>query len=284
MEVNDRHVVPTYMLSVLPPNFVRMVVDRPDRTWSFLSQRIQQFMNCINPRSLPSHPPSTNNVVPTVSWSLAATTRNSSASQLPDHLQEFLKNSNNTIMTRLKKTMDTHNHDDDDDYSQEWETLLLFAIFGWEPIITSQSSTAATTASTATGGDGIKRSMAVGCPICFKTTDIELECHVVDVADDRPTKRQKQVPAAQPLQTTWNPYTGHRHYCPFKCGFPMSTADSTNRPIWEVIVKRLQDETNHRRSDQDQSDRTPGLLDSSVDAVRRILRSGIVPTAINLSD
>lgn len=98
---------------------------------------------------------------------------------------------------------------------------------------------------------------------------------------DRLTKRQRI------SSRNLNPLDAHRHYCPYKVGFPEKAADTN--PMWKIILKRLCEESHDDKIEESTTtieeittDVAVGVMDKSVDNVRRMLRAGIATRKIDL--
>jgi hypothetical protein len=292
---NNNNFIPVYMLSVLPKEFIRLIVDHPTKTSTFIGRRMIKLYGAINPTSSPTTTATTTTTTPTtIRWRLPKL----ESSSIPKKLLDFVLHNKDRLENVLSHAggMNIENDkvgdgDDDDD---QFTTLLVLSILGWEPI-PHQSSRLLSSS-----GDS-HRSVSVGCSLCFSTMDFELRCdNMIDGSGDdddnrRPSKRHKRS-----LPSSY--YNGHRHYCPYKCGFPISPLKET-KPIYEVIVDRLIQELSNNwigggdGGDQpttiataDNTTTTTTLttdydcdFDESVDKVRQILRSGIVPKTVDLS-
>jgi hypothetical protein len=256
---NNNNFIPVYMLSVLPREFIQLIVDHPTKTSTFIGRRMIKLYAAINPTS------STTTTTSTIRWRLPKL----ESSSIPKKLHDFVLHNKDSLENFLSHAggMNIENDDGDSDGDDDqFTTLLVLSILGWEPI-PHQSSRLLSTS-----GDS-RRSVSVGCSLCYSTMDVELRCdNMTDGSGDdddnrRPSKRHKRS-----LPSSY--YNGHRHYCPYKCGFPNSPLNET-KPIYEVNTTTTTTLTTDNDGDDD--------FDESVDKVRQILRSGIVPKTVDLS-
>lgn len=65
------------------------------------------------------------------------------------------------------------------------------------------------------------------CPFCLASFDIPGSC------------RNENEPTSKRQRTTRSPYSCHRHYCPFVCGFCIQGA-SSGEPLWKGLCERIQ--------------------------------------------
>jgi hypothetical protein len=145
------------------------------------------------------------------------------------------------------------------------ESVLALTLLGWKPIdkITTDSTPV----------------ISLGCSLCFSIMELIIEHNLSsenykeNENGDRHTKRQKRSRSCDPLDT-------HRHYCPYKCGFPRLPGDPP-RPVWRIIFQRL------RREKEKNADAdivvAEQVWDQSIDRIRQILRAGLVPKTVDLS-
>ncbi len=127
--------------------------------------------------------------------------------------------------------------------------------------------------------------VSLGCPMCMSIMELSL-CKSTSTRNNqeensRPSKRQKR------LARFCNPYDAHRHYCPFKCGFPTRMLLG-GTPLWQVLISRFiseQDdkETDNVDDDDDDTSREKVLdPEKAVARIREILFSGLVPKKVSL--
>ena len=150
------------------------------------------------------------------------------------------------------------------------ESILTLSLLGWQKVDVNDSD----------------RVVTMGCPLCLSIIDLQLERQRIEndvcvvVADDNdvmasPKKRQRTTSSRY-----LNPLDAHRHYCPYKVGFPKKSTDKN--PVWKIILERINKEyqcrqihcttTIHETSSDVVADE---VLDESITNVRRILRTGI---------
>jgi len=161
------------------------------------------------------------------------------------------------------------------------ESILILSLMGWKPIPNSSSC-----------ANGSTPVISLGCPLCLSMMELRLERrHGLenDKDDNEEDETSRLTKRARTCSRYFNVLDAHRHYCPYKVGFPKK-ATETN-PVWEILLKRLckeiqlsgkvdftkikEAETNFVVPDE--------VLDDSIKKVRGILRSGIAPEKINLS-
>jgi hypothetical protein len=98
-------------------------------------------------------------------------------------------------------------------------SFLSLALFGWDSIAPIQDSV-----------------MMLLCGVCL--AEAELDCSQEHTNEARTLEQE---PTRKRQKRTMDPIKSHRHYCPWKCGFP---CDSTPvQPLWQVIAKRLVSES-----------------------------------------
>mmetsp|Transcript_3361 Transcript_3361/g.5329 ORF Transcript_3361/g.5329 Transcript_3361/m.5329 type:complete len:172 (+) Transcript_3361:1-516(+) len=161
--------------------------------------------------------------------------------------------------------------------------------------------------------------VCLGCPLCLSSMELELGCRTTATTDasstaeageqqqhhqqedqNRPAKRLRR------LSKYCNPLDAHRHYCPYKCGFPNSVTD-TPKPVWKVILERVcrekdpsdnvgdatrsqqvnegtTTENAEDHYDDDDEAASEAVMDSCIDKVRQILRAGLAPKTVDLSE
>jgi hypothetical protein len=160
------------------------------------------------------------------------------------------------------------------------ESISALSLLGWNPIPNAAL-------------DDADPVVSLGCPCCLAIMDLRLvpqqqignnKGSVEDSDEDesdRITKRQRI------SSRNLNPLEAHRHYCPYKVGFP-EKAGVTN-PMWKIILKRLSEENHDDEVEESTTtieeittDAAVGVMDKSVDNVRRMLRAGIATRKIDL--
>jgi hypothetical protein len=160
------------------------------------------------------------------------------------------------------------------------ESILALSLLGWNPIPNAALH----------DSDPV---VSLGCPCCLAIMDLRLEQQQQKGSDkdraedsdenetDRLTKRQRI------SSRNLNPLDAHRHYCPYKVGFPEKAADTN--PMWKIILKRLCEESHDDKIEESTTtieeittDVAVGVMDKSVDNVRRMLRAGIATRKIDL--
>ena len=154
-------------------------------------------------------------------------------------------------------------------------SILTLAILGWIPIKDGTSNATL---------DASSPVASLGCPLCFSFMELTLEkkseaTAAVSTQDDAatpPTKKQRR------LAMFCNPHDAHRHYCPYRCGFPKTVSD-TDDAVWKTLLSRLYKE--QRVSEQGTPSDTANLEnpDQSYDRIRKILWSAIVPKKVDLT-
>lgn len=305
-------VVPSYMASVLPQESV-LLLEHP-APQELLRKRIEKIQ-CIL-KAVTTNDNTNNNYKtaqsatpppPAISWKY----RN--LHNIPNEIQEFAS------------TMGVKDMLGTDDAN-----ILGLAILGWQPImerrwmiVEDDNDDDNKTAAAAT------LLVSMGCPLCMAV--MELKCCSSSLAavssnaagkkdkdmgkqqqegggsgggggacneDDRPMKRLRTTTQAKQLYQS-DPQEAHRHYCPYKCGFPSSITDKKD-PVWKPMLKRLSDENNNASSGSGSgscnliaaNNNGPSSdvaavplkdLDASIRKARRILRAGIATKTIDLS-
>jgi C3HC zinc finger-like len=182
------------------------------------------------------------------------------------------------------------------------------ALFGWIPVSAAEDEAANTAESSKQGlpehgGSLLTPVVSVGCPICFAWMDIQLTktdapeptIIIVDASssaeaedtgqeEGRPTisdRKRRRTRDKYP-----NPLEGHRHYCPWVCGFPTQYAATTDDevPVWKTVATRLFQEKAARYlnssipDDKDFETSVDKQADRTFERVRQILQLGIVST------
>lgn len=147
--------------------------------------------------------------------------------------------------------------------------ILLAAILGWTPVKAKADIDLES-----------QNIVSLGCPLCLAMMEIPLKSSEDSSGESgsRPPKRQKR------LARYDNPHDAHRHYCPFRCGFPtkMLTVDT---PLWQVLLSRLISEREAKEEKQCSGYTSPEKLldpEQTVSRIRKILMSGIVPKKVEL--
>jgi len=159
------------------------------------------------------------------------------------------------------------------------ESILALSLLGWNPIPNAALDEAAPVVS-------------LGCSCCLSIMDLQLE-HEHQIGNDKGSAKDNNENETDRLSKrqrissrNLNPLEAHRHYCPYKVGFPEKAADIN--PVWKIILKRLCEEKHDGKIEKSTTieemttDIAVGVLDKSVDNVRRILRAGIATRKIDL--
>jgi len=154
------------------------------------------------------------------------------------------------------------------------ESILTLSLLGWDPI-----------PSVAIDDDSAPV-FSFGCPLCLSIMDCEL---VNDTENDNKGDETDRLNKRQRISCrNLNPLEAHRHYCPYKVGFPTKAGDIN--AVWKNILDRLRKEKNHAHDvkpfttvEEMPDDVSVGGLDESIDNVRRILRAGIASKNIGIS-
>jgi len=156
-------------------------------------------------------------------------------------------------------------------------SILSLSLLGWEPIPNKSE-------------DVLDGAVCLGCPLCLSIMKLvpeqnEKQKDIDNSSDasgsDRSTKRQRMS-----CRNT-DPLEAHRHYCPYKVGFPKKSTDTN--PVWKIILERLCKEHHSVEIQKcskvrEESAEVPiGIFDKSIEKVRRILRSGIAPQERDLN-
>lgn len=243
LEETQQGIVPTQIMSVLPQEFVELM-EKPSPS-TLLRQRVQQLEKVC-----PSSPSST--------WVYPSL-------EISEEIRKYRLNDDDTregteLISAISGLLGT------DDSS-----MLTLAILGWTPI----------DAPTETDPDSGARIVSLGCPMCLSLMELTLkqkenESQDAAAVGDRAPKRLKK------LARFCNPHDAHRHYCPFKCGFP-KTLSGRETPLWQVLLSRLHREKESKETVHDVEKDTAEDLDQSVDRIRKILRSAIVPKKVDLT-
>jgi hypothetical protein len=80
-----------------------------------------------------------------------------------------------------------------------------------------------------------------------------------------------------------NPHEAHRHYCPYKSGFP-KTISAHETPIWKTLLSRLHREKEPKEAPLESGAGMAADSDKSYDKIRKILWSAIAPKRVDLSE
>lgn len=250
-----RLIVPIYMSQVLPEDSVRLMEHpRPSiilqQNAKKLSETVRSLSCVTNNKNLFGASASS------PSWSFPVL-------QIPSKIRQM--NSSNEL-TKILGCDD--------------ESISALSLLGWNPIPNAAL-------------DDADPVVSLGCPCCLAIMDLRLEIQQQKGNDkgsaedsdgdetDRLTKRQRI------SSRNLNPLEAHRHYCPYKVGFP-EKAGATN-PMWKIILKRLCEESHDdgigestTTIEEITTDAAVGVMDKSVDNVRRMLRAGIATRKIDL--
>jgi hypothetical protein len=243
--------IPTYMASVIPQNYVELL-EHPSPS-SMLRQRVQHLGS--------------------VAASTAGVPWRYPKLDIPEQIQQFgLKEVVDGTGRSIAQVVDLLGTGDD--------SLVSLALLGWNPIDLPPEDSSSNSPHPV---------VSLGCSICLSLMELTLEKRDTlsqslqgrddaQAVDDRPTKRQKK------LARFCNPYDAHRHYCPYKCGFPKSIPERAT-PMWQVLLSRLLKENDSKNAQQDAgTEVTTTDPDEVFDKIRKILRSAIVPKKVDLSN
>jgi hypothetical protein len=126
----------------------------------------------------------------------------------------------------------------------------------------------------------------LGCPICLAWMDLALEPTERHLSDDPPVIIEsdgdddddsigESAPKRRRAAKFANPFTAHRHYCPYVCGFPTDYSSKREAPVWQGLLERVCRDSestvvNDNRDEYEQGEET-------FEKLRNILRSGIAP-------
>jgi C3HC zinc finger-like/Rsm1-like len=254
-------VVPSYMAAVLPGASVQ-ILQHPTPS-HLLRQRIQDMQSLL-PKNNNNN--NNNNKI----WRFPKLQQH----EIPSNLQQFLATDN-------AQSLLNNCHD---------ESILALAVLGWTAIprnLKQQQQQQPKAAEEI-------HLVSVGCPLCLARMELLLEEQSNDDnpnSPGRPTKRPRTSTVVPK-----HPVDAHRHYCPYRVGFPTKMTDTKeDAAVWQPLLHRLQQEaaaaaapaaTNQQHDDAAIVITTTTTLedmDRSIDKVRRILRSGIVKKTIDLS-
>jgi hypothetical protein len=307
-------VVPPYMAAVLPEESVRLLGHPKPST--ILRGTVKQLIDILLEPSTTTttafawtYPKL---VIPTEIRQLVAMDNYSGPAA---NLFEFSNNDNNN---KNKNNNDGNNYNKNDDgdntVSSLFESVVALAVFGWTPIQRLMAD-----------NDDSVPTVTLGCPLCLSVMELTLKKmasqvgegvrsdghHNVEDEKDHEDKEMQHMTTTTAtkrlrlLSRYCNPLDAHRHYCPYKSGFPNTSMDRPT-PVWQIITNRLQKEeketiivpakqqpglspvkasmattitTTFDGNDDDDNDGTRAgtLLDASIDRVRQILQAGIAP-------
>jgi hypothetical protein len=169
--------------------------------------------------------------------------------QISTDLTEYSNEENNDPLKKACQILETT------------ETPAVLSILGWEPADVKEDETGTPTVS-------------LNCHLCFSWMELTLEkeefSENLHATEAQPEKRRKLVSSPRYR----NPLESHRHYCPYKCGFPNSLF-AEKKPVWKSVLSRLKVE----KTRQDIS------FDSgyTVDKIQQLLRAAIAPKRIDLA-
>jgi hypothetical protein len=183
------------------------------------------------------------------------------------------------------------------------------ALFGWTPVSAAEDEAANTAESSKQGppehgGSLLPPVVSVGCPICFawmyipltETDAPEPTIIIVDASSSADAENTGQEEGRSTISDRKrrrtrskypNPLEGHRHYCPWVCGFPTqyaTTAGDNVVPVWKTVATRLFQEKTARYlnssipDDKDFETSVDKEGDRTFERVRQILQLGIVST------
>mmetsp|Transcript_2646 Transcript_2646/g.2905 ORF Transcript_2646/g.2905 Transcript_2646/m.2905 type:complete len:324 (-) Transcript_2646:279-1250(-) len=152
------------------------------------------------------------------------------------------------------------------------ESIITLSLLGWQKVNVNKSD----------------RVVTMGCPLCFSLMGLQLDRelggnnkNVVVAEDDSDVNESGRSPKRRKYRDL-NPLDAHRHYCPYKVGFPR--IDTERNPIWKIILDRVDEESQcgqKLHSGAGTVEETSSnvvaddVLNESINNVRRILRTGI---------
>ena len=155
------------------------------------------------------------------------------------------------------------------------ESILALSLLGWNHIPNIAVHDSAPVVS-------------LGCPLCLSIMELRLEQQQQQqqlendkdaVEDDDPSETSRSSKRQRLSSRHLNPLDAHRHYCPYKVGFPNKATDKN--PIWKIILERTCKENQQRQThistavQERATSVSDEVLDESIDKIRRILRAGI---------
>lgn len=267
-EAETRLTVPVYMGQVLPEGSIRLM-EHP-KPCNLLKQNARQLMDAVESAA------SNEMYQITATGDGGASKWSYPSLQIPLKIQQM---DTDLVLTKMLGC---------DDIS-----VLALSVLGWCPI----PNTSCTTKS--------KRVVSLGCPLCLAMMDLEVEQQQqqqqqtsedgnVEEGDDSDASEPDRVTKRQRMNSRkFNPLEAHRHYCPIKVGFPKKSTDTN--PVWKIILERLANEqkdeevvkkqpTTSEKADETTRDSSSiGMMDKSIENVRRILRAGIAQTQVDLT-
>lgn len=237
-------VVPAYMVSVLPEDCVE-IMEHPAPI-EVLKSRVKKLENV---------------------WEAGEARWKYPKLEISQEIRDYRLNNDDTAdgLTLINNLSDLLGTKD--------ESVLTLAILGWIPIDhTTETSTSSVPVVT------------LGCPICLSLMELRLEqatsnLHPRENEDDSgdpPNKKQRK------LAMFCNPYDAHRHYCPYKCGFPKAVS-THELAVWKVILSRLHDDNKDKGPPENLAEEAATGWDESYEKIRTILRSGIAPKRVDLT-
>lgn len=291
-------VVPPYMASVLPEESVRLLGHPQPST--ILRNRVKQLIDIL-------HPSKTTTTARGTFWRYPKLV-------IPTEIQQLV--TNYSVVTTKLFGLDDDNISHNSYYHMgshhRRESIAALAILGWTPIERLMVDSVPT--------------VTLGCPLCLSVMELRLKIERQegplhgegdheeddDDDDDENDARQHTTKRLRQLSRYCNPLDAHRHYCPYKSGFPTTSMDRPT-PVWQVITHRLQQEeatmpqpaghfgnrkdaggghlqtpmattttTTTTHDDDNEGIIAGSLLDASIDRVRKILQAGIAPREVDL--
>lgn len=253
--------VPVYMGQVLPEDSIRLI-EYPKPS-ILLKRKGEKLVAAIRSVTCATNSTITDKNAPGAR-SDAPTTWGYPRLQIPSKIRQMDSNSELTKMLGF------------DDIS-----ILALSLLGWNPI-----------PNTCVKVDESILTVSLGCPLCLSIINLAPEQQQQkegkgtekdsDASEsDRLTKRQRM------SCRNFNPLEAHRHYCPYKVGFPKKSTDTV--PLWKIILERLYKEYQDDNIQKctvvrEEAKCVPiGVFDKAIEKVRRILHAGIAPKEIDLN-
>lgn len=250
--------VPVYMGQVLPEDSIRLMeYPKPSMLLKQKGEKlIAAIRSATNSTTTDKDAAGAENDAPTT-WGYPRL-------QIPSKIRQMDSNSELTKMLGF------------DDIS-----ILALSLLGWNPIPNTRVKV-----------DESMPTVSLGCPLCLSIIKLDPEQHQQKEGkgteedggaseSDRLTKRQRM------SCRNFNPLEAHRHYCPYKVGFPKKCTGTV--PLWKIILERLHkecqdDDIKNCTVVREEAKCVPiGVFDKAVEKVRRILHAGIAPKEIDLN-
>lgn len=253
-----RPIVPVYMSQVLPEDSIRLMEHRTPSI--ILRQNVKKISDTVRSISRITKRRTNSDLAGASSSSLSW---RFPKLQIPSEILQTISSN------KLPKFLDC------DD-----ESILALSLLGWIPIPTPNVLL-----------NDSAPVVSLGCPCCLSIMDIGLiqldQRENEGITEDNDENEIDRLSKRQRIMSTrLNPLDACRHYCPFKVGFPVKAGDTN--PVWKAILKRLCEEIHYAKTgnpttiEEMSIDVADGVLDKSVDNVRRILRAGIARRDIDI--